>query len=345
MIVKVSTALLTVIFVFLHKASFSIKIVRGTHHKATAYLSSPRLSKFPVRATLGESTDPIDPLGEFQEGTVARFQPQKSPSQPPLKSVKTRKGDSNVLKQPKKSRAVALYDETDELTTDQKVLLSQAEILRTLPLDYFLSFRNICEQLVPRFGIYSLTFHVILLIPIIRIVKFQLNASVYPFLYIGPALFLVPYAFFWLWENDVCEVPIFDARLLQYVKKQKDSAARILLKDSDVLLAAVKEGNDQSAIKKLANLKLMSVIDIDNFMSEIIAVKKRIKGQSDRNSTLSTFALDNSAVSKQQVNFNDDVNSAVKTLIESSLLGEENESPQTLLEKLKQLEKDLEGSV
>ena len=88
--------------------------------------------------------------------------------------------------------------DTDYLSLDQKILLSQAEILRTLPLDFFLSFRNLCEQVVPRFGIYTLTFHVILLIPIIRIVKFQLNASIYPFLYIGPILFLVPYLFFWI---------------------------------------------------------------------------------------------------------------------------------------------------
>ena len=338
---KLSTVTMAVIIAFFHEVCDSFKISSMMHRRVNA----PQF-----RATPGESIDPIDPLGEFQNIPVGRFRPQqkKNPSQPPLKTNKTKQDDSNIPRKPKKLKLMesttAPYDRTDKLTTDQKVLLSQAEILRTLPLDYFLSFRNICEQLVPRFGIYSLTFHVILLIPIIRIVKFQLNASVYPFLYIGPALFLVPYAFFWLWENDVCEVPIFDARLLQYVKKQKDSATRILLKDSGDLLKAANRGDDELAIKKLANLKLMSVIDIDNFMYEIIAVKKRIKGQSDRSSAMSTFTLDNSATSKQQVNFNDDVNSAVKTLIENSLLGEENESPQSLLQKLKQLEKDLENS-
>lgn len=341
MMVKLSAVTLTVIIVFFRKVCIGIRIASTTRKRVSA-------SRF--RATPSESIDPIDPLGEFQNIPVGRFRPQrkKNPSQPLSQTKKAKQDGSNYLKPSEKSKmneiTVAPYDSIDQLTTDQKVLLSQAEMLRTLPLDYFLSFRNICEQLVPRFGIYSLTFHVILLIPIIRIVKFQLNASVYPFLYIGPALFLVPYAFFWLWENDVCEVPIFDARLLQYVKKQKDSATRILLKDSDDLMIAANRGDDQLAIKKLANLKLMSLIDIDNFMSEIIAVKKRIKGQSDRNSAMSTFTLDNSVDSKQQVTFNDDVNSAVKTLIENSLLGDENESPQSLLQKLKQLEKDLENS-
>jgi hypothetical protein len=197
---------------------------------------------------------------------------------------------------------------------------------------------------VPRFGIYTLTFHVILLIPIIRIVKFQLNASVYPFLYIGPALFLVPYVFFWLWENDVCAVPVIDTGLQRYLQKQKTSATKILEQERSQLMTAARTSEDDDVIKKLANLSLMSSIDVENLMSEVLAIKKRVKGRSDKNPTFSTYSQDNSIVNEKEVNFSDDVNSVVKSLIENSLLGEGNETPQSLLEKLKQLEADLDRS-
>lgn len=307
-----------------------------------------------LRATPIDSVDPIDPLDESLYSTKAKLPPKMIknrkglPSNQSDKLVKVSQTKSNVnLKQKEKKgfntvTNAAVSNDSDNLTIDQRILLSQAEILRTLPLDFFLSFRNICEQLVPRFGIYSLTFHVILLIPIIRIVKFQLNASVYPFLYIGPALFLVPYIFFWLWENDVCAVPVFDTGLQRYLEKQKRSATRILGRDRAQLMIAARTSESDDDIKKLANLSLMSLIDIENLMSEVLAIKKRIKGRSDNNPSFSTYSQDNSAVNDKQVNFSDDVNSAVKSLIESSLLGEDNETQQSLLEKLRKLLADLD---
>jgi hypothetical protein len=307
-------------------------------------------------ASTTDSVDPIDPLDESSDLRKAKFQPKRtknkmlSPSNQENKVEKALQAKSNGYVKQKREKGfksasnIAVSEDLDNLTIDQRILLSQAEILRTLPLDYFLSFRNICEQLVPRFGIYTLTFHVILLIPIIRIVKFQLNASVYPFLYIGPALFLVPYVFFWLWENDVYAVPIIDTGLQRYLQKQKQSATKILEQERSQLMTAARTSEDDDVIKKLANLSLMSSIDIENLMSEVLAIKKRIKGRSDKNPAFSTYSQDNSIVNEKQVNFSDDVNSVVKSLIENSLLGESDETPQSLLVKLKQLEADLDRS-
>lgn len=299
-----------------------------------------------LQSTSSDSIDPIDPLEGSPDTSVNKYRPKtKNAVMSQSKSVERTKKPSKPAKAQGFPLATpVLSRDDDKLTLDQKILLSQAEILRTLPLDYFLSFRNICEQLVPRFGVYSVAFHVILLIPIIRIVKFQLNASVYPFLYIGPALFLVPYVFFWLWENDVCKVPIFDTALQRYVEKQKKSATKIFKKEEAQLMKLARNSGDQETIKKIANLSLLSAIDIENFVSEITAIKKRIKGRSTGNSTLSTFSQDNSAVSDVSVNFNDNINDAVKTFVEASLLGDQKESEKSLLEKLKQLEKDLDRS-
>jgi hypothetical protein len=303
-----------------------------------------------LQSTSSDSSDPIDPLEGSPDTSVNKYRPKtKNAAMSQPNSVERTRKPSESSSKPRKAQGFpratpVLSRDDDKLTLDQKILLSQAEILRTLPLDYFLSFRNICEQLVPRFGVYSVAFHVILLIPIIRIVKFQLNASVYPFLYIGPALFLVPYIFFWLWENDVCKVPIFDTALQRYVEKQKKSATKIFKKEEAQLMKLARNSGDQETIKKIANLSLLSAIDIENFVSEITAIKKRIKGRSAGNSTLSTFSQDNSAVSDVSVNFNDNINDAVKSFVEASLLGDQKESEKSLLEKLKQLEKDLDSS-
>ena len=307
--------------------------------------------------------EPLDPL---DESTDTKYQARKLKSslQKPLspksieesaakvpakksaKSVKKKSSSSSSSASESSSSASEskIDDGMDGLTLDQKILLGQAEILRTLPLDFFLSFRNICEQLVPRLSVYALTFHVILLIPVIRIVKFQLNASIYPFIYIGPVLFLIPYLLFWLWENDVTNIPVFDNWLLKYVKKQKDGATKTLEKEKNDLMVLAKVSNDADTIKKLSNLILMSTIDTEMFISEIISIKKRIKGRADKNPPLSTFSQDNAIFGDNKINVNDDVNSAVKTLIETSLLGEAGENEKSLLEKLKQLQKDLDKS-
>jgi hypothetical protein len=228
----------------------------------------------------------------------------------------------------------------DGLTLDQRILLKQAEILRTLPLDFFMSYRGICEQIVPRFGLYTLTFHVILLIPLLRIVKFQLDQSIFPFLYIGPALFLVPFVFFFLWENDITEVKIFDRRLLRYVQQQKNAATETLRKDRNELMKVAATTNDLGVIKKIADLSLMSTIDVDNLISEIISIKKRIKGRSGNNPILSTFTPDVSSIPKNGKS-SDDINKIGQTLVETSLLGD-NGDEKSLLEKLKELQKGLD---
>lgn len=352
---KTLSTFLILLFNMLDNSVMGLKVPTTERMRCISLLrefrSDSRLLANPI-----DAEGPIDPLDDAPIVAKANYQPKRTknemllPSNQDNKQDKTlrTKSNGNVKQKGKKgfktASNIAVRNDLDSLTIDQRILLSQAEILRTLPLDYFLSFRNICEQLVPRFGIYTLTFHVILLIPIIRIVKFQLNASVYPFLYIGPALFLVPYVFFWLWENDVCAVPVIDTGLQRYLQRQKQSATKILEQERSQLMTAARTSDDDDVIKKLANLSLMSSIDIENLMSEVLAIKKRIKGRSDKSPTFSTYSQDNSVINEKQVNFSDDVNSVVKSLIENSLLGEGDETPKSLLEKLKQLEADLDRS-
>jgi hypothetical protein len=318
--------------------------------------SKNQLSPLVIRK--GSSDDAIDPL----EGSSDSSNRNGIPARKIRKPESTSKLENDIKGASKRSKSSAsepknkkgftsadslkikptkdIKYSNDGLTLDQRILLKQAEILRTLPLDFFMSYRGICEQVVPRFGLYTLTFHVILLIPLLRIVKFQLDQSIFPFLYIGPALFLVPFVFFWLWENDITEVKIFDQRLLRYVQRQKDAATETLRKERDELMNVAATTGDLGVIKKIADLSLMSTIDVPNLISEIISIKKRIKGRSENNPILSTFTPDVSSIQKNG-KYSDDINKIGQTLVETSLLGDSG-GEESLLEKLKELQKDLD---
>ena len=59
------------------------------------------------------------------------------------------------------------------------------------------------EQLVPRTAFLSLTIHVMMLVPLLKFIKIDLQQSIIPYLYLGPLVFMVPYIIFYLWDNNI----------------------------------------------------------------------------------------------------------------------------------------------
>jgi hypothetical protein len=104
---------------------------------------------------------------------------------------------------------------------NEVILEEEALLLQTLPSDFLFSFRYVMTQLVPRTAIIALTIHVMMLIPLLRYIKFGLHMSVVPFLYLGPTLFLIPYIGFYLWDNGVTDVSVIDQYLTNYVAQEQ----------------------------------------------------------------------------------------------------------------------------
>jgi hypothetical protein len=304
------------------------------------------------------SESPIDPLEEVK--VTADF--GKKPS---AKRKATKKPDAEYsLVSSKTAEQQSLSEASsanDGLTAEQRILLEEAKILRTLPLELFYGFRSFAEQLIPRFALITLTFHVMLLIPVLQYLKFSMGMSIGPYLYIGPALFLVPYITFWLWENDVTKVPVLDEQLRKYIRAQKTLADDGLPKETENLMRIVEANVQPESTQRLAYLRLIASVDIDIIYDEVNAVKSRVAASNksstgasdDANaksarslSTLTTFDPDKSDADGASLGLSNgprqtgSVLQAAQEVIKSSLA--QGKDRKTLLEELKQLQKDLE---
>jgi hypothetical protein len=216
----------------------------------------------------------------------------------PLEEVKASSGTKGIIRRPKsikkegtvvslgKEALIAIPDDDDSvgLSPEQRITLQQATILKTLPSEFFLGFRDFADQLVPRFAFITVTIHIMLLIPILQVMKFSLGMNIAPLLYMAPLLFLFPYVAFWLWENDRFEIPIFDEKVKTYIKTQKLVAEEILQKDEDSLYRAVKSSGDPDSTQRLAYLQLLAKVDVDILCDEVLAVKSRVAAQQSRKS-------------------------------------------------------------
>ena len=254
---------------------------------------------------------------------------------------------------------------------DEALVRERAAVLRLLPLEFIMAFRDVAEQLLPRVALFTVTVYMMLLIPILRIVKLSLHGSIYPYLYIGPALLLVPYLAFWLWETDVTPVPFVDDRLAGLMRAQQLASVRRLDKGGREALAKEAAGGGPDAaeaLRRLAGLSVFSELDLDNFFGEVLAVKKRLKGVTGR-IPLSTFiAATDGAVSASTTTsssssgaaafrWNDDDNGrderdrgkpatavdAARAVLDAAFL-EGRGSDEELMGRLKQLQKDLDDA-
>jgi hypothetical protein len=285
----------------------------------------------------------IDPL-EQAKVSRTKYPQRKQPS----KSIDIRQRNEDSSQHSSVTQ-IANMDrlEMPEAVITERVTRRQAEILNTLPLDYFLWFRSVAEQILPISALITVTAHVILLLPALQLLKSQYGVSIIPYLYLTPALVLVPYVTYWLWDNDIVKVPLIDKKLTDWAIGQRDYARETLSENLDTLMTRIREGSEsgaQEAISKLAKLRLLAEIDVDTFVDEVRAIKKRAKGIKDP-SALSTYTQSPSAKvlseARAKSNAVNDVSNAVNALIETSLM-DGNEDPKSLLKKLKQIEKDLD---
>ena len=148
----------------------------------------------------------------------------------------------------------------DDIMIENCLILIESKFLKTLPFEFLSSYRFMMEQLVPRTSLIALTLHVMLLIPVLRYIKVVLHLSLYPYIYMGPLVFGLPYLFFWLWDNSTTDISgsssyseegknsynVFPLSLLDnylniYIKEEQQSARVYLREESDRVMNILRE--------------------------------------------------------------------------------------------------------
>jgi len=164
----------------------------------------------------------------------------------------------------------------------------EADKLKDLPIQFYKYCINFLDQLVQRGSFISITVHLMLLIPILRYMKLELGLSIVPFIYLGPLVFIIPFAVSYLWEQDAFEFYFIDNKLKSFLVKQQTIAIDFLTDRETQSLTDIttqlneSEQNNESLYyllneNKLADKvivsRLLSKLDIEVFYTEIIKCK------------------------------------------------------------------------
>lgn len=298
---------------------------------------------------LYETQDQIDPLEGVKE------------SLRPVQSAK-KDGESKTTRSKKKvfnEKEISSTAKSKQLNLNQRIINEQrpkpsveaieAQILERLPFDISKSFQDLRIQYSIRFAMISLTVHTMLLIPGLRYIKFVLDQSIIPYLYIGPFLIVFPFFVNQLWEIDLIKVPIIEGKLLRFLLLQHEEAKICLEAEENSLLEALEKGigDEFYNAKRLAVLRLFSKIDVQVLTDEILSKKMflleegKIRGY-DSLPALgfgTNLGLSDSQDGKSIPIKEFSVTSAVKKIVNDAKL--RGESKETLLENLKDMEKKL----
>lgn len=131
-----------------------------------------------------------------------------------------------------RSKAEKLKKERDEQRmqrVEDLILKCEAKILLSLPLELYRAFQAFLDDYITRVSIVALAIHIGMLIPTIKYLNTVLvGAEVEPFIYLGPIVFIIPYAGLWLWENNFLEFSVFDDKLTFLVRQLKAKATTTL---------------------------------------------------------------------------------------------------------------------
>ena len=206
---------------------------------------------------------------------------------------------------PSSTKAASASEEVDS-----EVGVYMGEVIRVLPNNVINAYKTVAEKITIRLSLLSLTIHVMMLIPFLNSYKKMLLAidhtlgaadssavgaavSVVPFLYISPIIILLPFLYYYLWENDIdlyYKIPsnLFDIKLKEFIASQKVYAVDKLKDESDAILSAVyndgvldndrDRGDDDKAYmtkmrKNFAYLQVLSMVDVEVLFNECVNAK------------------------------------------------------------------------
>jgi hypothetical protein len=165
------------------------------------------------------------------------------------------------------------------------------QILQILPSFQMNLFRYILGQYISRLSLITFAVYLMLLVPILKYVKFVLHDSIVPYLYIGPLIVTIPYIVFWSWDNNINDINFIDLKFKTFVANQS-KLAKLQIKK---LLSVKNEKNDYK--NKIENeptnidlqyINLMSEIDPESMFEEIIKLKATNKLKIIRNNNYFT---------------------------------------------------------
>ncbi len=174
-------------------------------------------------------------------------------------------------------------EEVDEAYVQEFLQTIEADMLQGLPTEMMESFQSYLVQLLPRVSLFSLVVHLMLLIPTLRYVKLELHQSIYPYLYLGPFMLLLPFAVFYFGESKLYEQPFMFGKLEAYLRVQKHLATEYLRDEEERIVTVLDEllrekKPDEKATEKvvrnIALARLLSRADVEFLAREVLAAKR-----------------------------------------------------------------------
>jgi hypothetical protein len=228
-------------------------------------LSQRRKYVNPYTSRLWTTDKQIDPLDNLKDAL-----PSKN------KALKLNKIATKISPESPRRRT------SEEIETELK--RSEENRQTRLSTDLYLSFIVLLDQLVSRVSLVALTFHVMMMIPLLQYLKINLGVSITPFLYIGPFVLLVPYIAYFLWEYNLVSIPIIDLKLKDVLYKQKRLAEELLRNNQVELLNSatnqldVSIEGDRRDLNKLILARLLAKMDVDVLYTDVMSCRPGSSG-------------------------------------------------------------------
>ena len=223
-------------------------------------------------------------------------------------------------------------------------------ILEGLPLKLHNEFNVMCRKYVERIAVVSLSLHAIVLLPFLQHIKIDLGMSIFPYLYLGPLVFFIPFLVLWLWENNFIELQFVDDRRRLFIVRLRDVCIEELEKYEEECLTLLREdemlaSEKEDLIYKLAYWRLFSELEVGIIAREILDVKERVGiTNGDAEGFTNRYlpgSMGTGMGSLFPVTEEANVGNAVQRLLAAAR--ENGDTQEETLEQLKQLQKELDG--
>jgi hypothetical protein len=89
-------------------------------------------------------------------------------------------------------------------------------------------FSQISHKIISRFGLIAFLLNSMMLLPTLPILKFKLHVSIFPFMFTGPFVFILPYLIFFCWELNITKIRIIDDYFENFIRVRKSFAEKII---------------------------------------------------------------------------------------------------------------------
>jgi hypothetical protein len=175
----------------------------------------------------------------------------------------------------------------DDAYVQELLQTIEADMLQSLPEEMMESFQSYLVQLLPRVSIMSVVVHLMMLIPVLRYVKLELHQSIYPYLYLGPLLLVLPFAIFFFGESKLYDQPFMTEKVEKFLRVQKDLATHFVRDQEERTLAILdellrernpNERETERVVRNIALARLMCRVDVEFLTREVLVAKRRRLG-------------------------------------------------------------------